>query len=203
MRWATDARDEFLGHLLEDGAQPAQPALAAVPAAHAALAAGEQQPSEQPGAQRPEGASAATPSHGVAQVANGPAEGTEPAPMDIDAAQQKYAERSAQLKPRRNGTGLDNGQEALPDQERSAHKAHFEAMSSRAESAEPDQEMVQGYSMELSRAPSDEMGEKPSFQDRPLRPSSGRRPKYVTPVDELDNSDVESAQVGLPPPKHP
>ena len=34
------------------------------------------------------------------------------------------------------------------------------------------------------------------------RPGSGRRPKYVTPVDELDNSDVESAQVRTLPFKH-
>ena len=136
------------------------------------------------------------PSQTMAQMANGSSEGAEPAPMDIDAAQQNQPEQSMQLEPQPNGAGLGSGHETLPDQEHSAHEAPFKPMPSRAESTQPDQEMGQGFSMEAGRAQSDEMDEKPSFQDRPLRPSSGRRPKYVTPVDELDNSDVESAQVG-------
>ena len=123
--------------------------------------------------------------------------------MDIDAPQQGHPEQSMQLEPQPDGAGLSNGQESLPDQAHSAREAPFEPMSSRAESAEPDQEMGQDFSMEACRAQSDELDEKPSFQDRPLRPSSGRRPKYVTPVDELDNSDVESAQVNLSPFGHP
>ena len=140
------------------------------------------------------------PSQGAPQVANGSFAGAEPAPMDVDGGtQQNPPEQSMQLDPQPNGAGPGNGQETLPDQELSAHEAPFEPMPSRAESAEPDQEMGQGFSMEAGRAQSDELDEKPSFQDRPLRPSSGRRPKYVTPVDELDNSDVESAQVNLSP----
>lgn len=201
LRWAADARDEFLGHLLENGVEvPTQPALAAAHVAPAAHAAGAQQAPEQPGAQHSEGGSAAMPSQGVAQMTNGASEGAEPAPMDVNAAQQGHPEHSMQLEPQPNGAALGNWQEALPDQEHSAHEAPFEPMYSRAESAEPDQEMGQGFSMEAGRAQSDELDEKPGFQDRPLRPSSGRRPKYVTPVDELDNSDVESAQVGVPPP---
>ena len=139
------------------------------------------------------------PSQGAPQMANGASEGAEPTPMDIDTAQQDRPEQSMQLEPQPNEAASGNGRETLPDQEHGAHEAPFEPMSSRAESAEPDQEMGQGFSMEAGRAQSDELDEKPSFQDRPLGPSSGRRPKYVTPVDELDNSDVESAQVNISP----
>lgn len=39
-------------------------------------------------------------------------------------------------------------------------------------------------------------------EDRPQSHSCSRRPKYVTPVDELDESDAEAAQVGDPHMQH-
>ncbi len=70
--------------------------------------------------------------------------------------------------------------------------------SGRGQSEEPDQDAGQqpwSYSADPSRAQSMEIDGEPDHQAHVPRPGSGRRPKYVTPVDELDNSDVESAQV--------
>ena len=69
---------------------------------------------------------------------------------------------------------------------------------SRGQSGEPDQDAGQqpwSYSAEPSRAESMDLDIGPEARAHAPRPGSGRRPKYVTPVDELDNSDVESAQV--------
>ena len=73
--------------------------------------------------------------------------------------------------------------------------------SGRGQSQEPDHDAGQqpwSYSGEPSRAQSMEVDGEPDTQAHVPRPGSGRRPKYVTPVDELDNSDVESAQVRAP-----
>ena len=70
--------------------------------------------------------------------------------------------------------------------------------SSRGPSEEPDQGAGQqpwSYSAEPSRAQSMDLDGGSEAEAHVPRPGSGRRPKYVTPVDELDNSDVESAQV--------
>ena len=180
-----DAKDEFLGHLLEDGGPHAQPTLATGGDAFSngalARACLPNDSAEAPG----DGSAAAQPME-LGQTAQAYALALSGEPDQV-----AQAEASAQ-----------------PDQAAStAHEQAVDRDASRGLSAEPDQDadaQQRGYSAEPSRAESDEPDGEPDQAPRPRagRPGSGRRPKYVTPVDELDNSDVESAQVGFLPEKH-
>ena len=172
-----DARDEFLGHLLENGGQHAQPTLAAAGDAYSIGALAR--------AHLPNG-SAEPPGEGPAAAQ----------PMELDQAAQADA-LALSGEPDQVAQADASAQ---PDQAPGpAQEQALDRDSSRGLSAEPDQDadaQQRGYSAEPSRAESEEPDGDPDQAPRP-RAGSGRRPKYVTPVDELDNSDVESAQVGI------
>jgi len=153
-----DARNEFLGHLLENGGQHAQPTLAAAGAQVSHSAAELAQNGQSAEAQLPTGAKAGSAAASATK-----------SDQDMETGQDLGVQEQA--------LGIDT---------------------SRAQSAEPDQDAAaqhEKYSAEPSGAQLMDLDEAPESRSHLPRPGSGRRPKYVTPVDELDNSDVESAQV--------
>lgn len=153
-----DARDEFLGHLLENGSQHANPTLAAAGAQISHSAAEITQHGQSAEAQLPTDAKAGSSAAGATK-----------SHQDMETGQDLGVQEQA--------LGMDT---------------------SRAQSAEPDQDTAaqhENYSAEPSGAQLMDLDEAPESHSHLPRPDSGRRPKYVTPVDELDNSDVESAQV--------
>lgn len=153
-----DARDEFLGHLLDNGGQHASPTLA------------------EAGAQLP---------HSAAEMAQNGQSAEAQLPTDAKAG-------SAAADARKSNQVMEPGQDLGVQEQALGMDA------SRAQSAEPDQEAAAQHendSAEPSGAQLMDLDGDPEARSHLPRPGSGRRPKYVTPVDELDNSDVESAQV--------
>lgn len=141
---------------------------------------------------------AVAPSQGAASLPSGCLQEAAAARADTAAVKMEGPHHTAEQAQQPHQAALGTEQSVGSAQALSSHQQPYEAPSSRAESAEPDQEAGARQlesSAGPSRAQSDEMGEDVGSQGHALIAPRGRKPKYVTPVDELDNSDVESAQV--------